>query len=154
MINRSANFVSFHALDIVEERQFCLLSCIFWPQLAFKSVPIIISSFFIFPQIFNRMFGGYIYMYIVSDQGIFPLGAKLWCWGILILGIDWSLLYSRHKALNKNKVHRHLVFLSRYTDACGGHLCANLHVSSRKLYVYAWLGTCRQYTVLMLPVLH
>ena len=67
------------------------------------------------------MFGCYIYMYIVSDQGIFQLGAKLYAEESFLLGIDWSLLYSRHEALNKNKVHRHLVFLSRYTDACGGH---------------------------------
>ena len=37
------------------------------------------------------MFGCYIYMYIVSDQGIFQLGAKLYAEESFLLGIDWSL---------------------------------------------------------------
>ena len=40
------------------------------------------------------MFGCYIYMYIVSDQGIFQLGAKLYAEESFLLGIDWSLIYS------------------------------------------------------------
>ena len=78
-------------MDIGEERQFCLLSFIFWPQLQISSNNKYISSFFIFPQIFNRMFGCYICMYIVSDQGIYQLGAKLYAEEPFLLGIDWSL---------------------------------------------------------------
>ena len=45
-------------MDILEERQFCLLcSCMFRPQLQISCNNI--SDFFIFPQIFNRMFGCY-----------------------------------------------------------------------------------------------
>ena len=40
------------------------------------------------------MFGCYIYMYIVSDQGIYQLGAKLYAEESFLLGIDWSLIYS------------------------------------------------------------
>ena len=78
-------------MDIGEERQFCLLSFIFWPQLQISSNNKYISSFFIFPQIFNRMFGCYICMYIGSDQGIYQLGAKLYAEEPFLLGIDWSL---------------------------------------------------------------
>ena len=74
-------------MDIAEERQFCFVSCmIFSPQLQISSDNI--SSFFIFPQIFHRMFGCYMYMYIVSDQGIFQLGAKLYVEESFLLGID------------------------------------------------------------------
>ena len=33
-------------------------------------------------------------MYIVSDQGIYQLGAKLYAEESFLLGIDWSLIYS------------------------------------------------------------
>ena len=39
-------FVTFHAIDIVEERQFCLLSFIFWPQLQISSNNIFQVSLF------------------------------------------------------------------------------------------------------------
>ena len=89
-------------MDIVEERQFCFVSCIFWPQLQISSDNI--SSFFIFPQIFNRMFGCQMYMYIVSDQGICQLGAKLYVEESFLLGIDWSL-YSTVQCLKWSMVH-------------------------------------------------
>ena len=37
------------------------------------------------------MFGCYMYMYIVSDQGICQLGAKLYAEESFLLGIDLSL---------------------------------------------------------------
>ena len=43
-------------------------------------------------------------MYIVSDQGTYQLGAKLYAEESFLLGIDWSLIYSTVQFLKGSMV--------------------------------------------------
>ena len=64
MINKSVTFVSFHGHSQLKKDNF-----------GYSATSLTSTAIFLyFPQIFHRMFVCYIYMYILSDQGICQLG--------------------------------------------------------------------------------
>ena len=87
------------SINKVEERQFCSLSYMFWPQLQISSNNILS---FIFPQIFNRMFGCY------TVHGTHR----------------WPMMYSCCWACENNKVL--VVLIYKVYDGCNMEVLDNL----------------------------
>ena len=107
--------MSFHAMDIVEGRQFCSLRWIFWPQMQISSNNIFQVSLF-FPQIFNRMFGCYSYMYMVIKWSRYmPVRCEALCWGIVFVR-HWLVTLQYSVTLIKNDQLYSSTFFSSNND--------------------------------------